>query len=113
MPGFTGYSAAGSYYPGAGTGQSASSALPPHLSTSHPGSGGGGSTGSAAAAQEAKYYLTNAIPPPSISEPGINALDDVLKTSRKSHQKIVHSNATCKTGTSFKSEDIYSGGLPV
>ena len=84
MSGFTGYSAAGSYYPGTGTGQSASSAALPHLSTSHPGSGGGASTGgSAAAAQEAKYYLTNAIPPPSISEPGINALDDVLKTSRK------------------------------
>ena len=98
MPGFTGYSAAGSYYPGTGTGGSASSGALPHLSTSHPGSGGGGSTGSAAAAQEAKYYLTNAVPPPSISEPGINALDDVLKTSRKSLQNIVHTPSVGNKG---------------
>ena len=52
-------------YAGYGTGTGATGPqLPTHPST---------------AGNQAIYHLNNALPPPSISEPGINSLDDIVQ----------------------------------
>ena len=59
------HTAAASGYVGYGSGAGATGPqLPTHPST----------TG-----QQAIYHLNNSLPPPSISEPGVNPLDDIVK----------------------------------
>ena len=69
----------------------------PH--TANPGSGyagyGSGAAGTgpqlpthpSTTGNQAIYHLNNALPPPSISEPGINSLDDIVNKSQQPGRK--------------------------
>ena len=60
-------------YAGYGSGAGTGPQLPTHPST----------TGN-----QAIYHLNNALPPPSISEPGINSLDDIVNKSQQPGKKF-------------------------